>query len=791
LESPSPQTRNAAYNLLAALAVQFQFPVTLLESKDISVPHNTGDLVVTLSKQVARAKVSLTMSFLNGCLKGYKAPKTVFGVQNKYLLLKFMKPWIHNLPLVYDEIKENPEELQTLLHFFSGLTEITFQDKDIYPALLNEIWTEIVASKEAVLVKMAIDAVIKETERQGLEGMSNSAVADDFVVTLSSGSSSSIIVDLIFAILESTLEDEVKSSDVESETAWTKISLFMRFLLMLSFQNRLNVLQNIPHLFYVVVSVSGRGSLYLRSTMHGLLINALHSLATSLKFSDADKQDIQGFIHQLSSPEFKKLFMGLKPGSTIEKPVFYSSDPFAQDPKDKTKPEPTDMWQMENLVGFLMKVIQFCGRFDPLFVKTWTEDWTRLVKSKAIKLMQNNELIPRLQTTYGILVPVNHVKESLPFVLNQLCQGVQSYRSDKPEAPVSAILCLSQMSSKLDADDETHSQLLLLSLVICTSCDQPLVLAALHMFDTALDRISISKLFKESSSLENYFKKALGNENFERHVARLESLSQISFNTHFSFAIATFLMKGITFPVTKVATTKLLLKLIAVSKMLNQSNKDLLGYFTALIPYDYDEVLKILGKGETMFTEEIFESKVAPLLFIKYLLVTFQVLQDSEKESKKLSIFYVLIEAFRKLPGVFQPVYYEAMLRAVQFYSTCTSAKMADVILELIDVMMLAPDFALKKDDPNTFLKEICFTGITRAGNFKVSVDTVRECNSLLMDLYQTMAGSGKPDHLPFSVEEHSLGDESDPHYDLVQQQQQQQQHSNDEDGKGDDTITV
>jgi neurofibromin 1 len=48
LESASPKTRRAAYNLLVALEFQFKFPIIVLETKNMCVPHNTGDLVVGL-----------------------------------------------------------------------------------------------------------------------------------------------------------------------------------------------------------------------------------------------------------------------------------------------------------------------------------------------------------------------------------------------------------------------------------------------------------------------------------------------------------------------------------------------------------------------------------------------------------------------------------------------------------------------------------------------------------------------------------------------------------------------
>jgi hypothetical protein len=66
---------------------------------------------------------------------------------------------------------------------------------------------------------------------------------------------------------------------------WTKVILYLRFLLMLSFQNRLNVIENFPLILYFIIICIGRGSIYFRSTLHGLSINLLHSGKIKFKYS--------------------------------------------------------------------------------------------------------------------------------------------------------------------------------------------------------------------------------------------------------------------------------------------------------------------------------------------------------------------------------------------------------------------------------------------------------------------------------------------------------------------------
>lgn len=77
---------------------------------------------------------------------------------------------------------------------------------------------------------------------------------------------------------------------LEQHLMWDDIAILARYMLMLSFNNSLDVAAHLPYLFHVVTLLVATGPLSLRASTHGLVINIIHSLCTcsQLHFSGED-----------------------------------------------------------------------------------------------------------------------------------------------------------------------------------------------------------------------------------------------------------------------------------------------------------------------------------------------------------------------------------------------------------------------------------------------------------------------------------------------------------------------
>eukprot|EP01027_Heterolobosea_sp_BB2_P006947 GEZU01010402.1.p1 GENE.GEZU01010402.1~~GEZU01010402.1.p1 ORF type:complete len:620 (+),score=248.13 GEZU01010402.1:80-1861(+) len=317
LESKSPTTRTAAYNLLASLALKFGFPVThmLMEADVMCVPTNTADLVVLMSETIAASHPHLTLEFLKEALNGF----SIVSTSNKLLCLKYIRPWIKNLAGIHrsviaskqaaaaaaaagatsatpdtahgkasDELQQQFEKLQQL---FSTLTKSTIQvGGEIFAAVLSEIWVEV--SNDTKLVGLALESILHSAVESGV-GSNATDLLNELTVTLVSSTENAqyVVRNLIDRIL-AVLDSEVQSAHepLENHPPWAKIIIFCRFLLMLSFQNKIDVLHHLPYLFHIITLLAGRGSLYVRSTILSLAINTIHSLCIAIHFTPEQKK---------------------------------------------------------------------------------------------------------------------------------------------------------------------------------------------------------------------------------------------------------------------------------------------------------------------------------------------------------------------------------------------------------------------------------------------------------------------------------------------------------------------
>jgi len=91
---------------------------------------------------------------------------------------------------------------------------------------------------------------------------------------------------------------------------WDDIAILARYLLMLSFNNSLDVVKHLPYLFHAVTFLVCSGSLSMRASIHGLAINIIHSLCTvtSPAFSENTQRVLRLSLDEFALPKFYLLF---------------------------------------------------------------------------------------------------------------------------------------------------------------------------------------------------------------------------------------------------------------------------------------------------------------------------------------------------------------------------------------------------------------------------------------------------------------------------------------------------
>ncbi|KAF0973370.1 hypothetical protein FDP41_008577 [Naegleria fowleri] len=616
LESKFPRTRTEAYNLLAALAEQFEFPVTLMETDLICVPHNTGDLVVHLSEQVSKAKPMLTTQFLREALRGFNK----ISLPYKYLCLKYMKPWIKNLSVIFaqaNDVKQQQQQqpmssdikggssydigvlngslmtsyeaqvqIDRTNEWFPDLVKSTIDFQDIYPAVLSEIWGEL--SKDGALVDISMRCILNAAHEAGPKSSKKFDILNDLVITLASGGHAPIVVNMIVEQMMNVIDTEIRevSDNLEESPGWAKAIIYSRFLLMLSFQNRISVLENLPTLIYIISMMIGRGNMFLRSTIRALTINVVHSLATSLSFTNEHKKIMQQHLNNLVSDKFQIMFMGTDAARDIDPFVSFEEGSSVTTSSKKEKPlkiSPITMWDLETLTHFFYEVTKTCYLVDPELQKGWHKELVQLCRSQATKA--SPVFLPRLLTMYGVLVkPGEETQETLPFVLDRVVESFSSLTDNtvttttpssfRNDYRVASLLCLGQYSYKISPDEPIMKQLFAIPIVLLGLSDEFLFPAVVHLLDCVLNAVAASPQFQQCASIEEYFNTycRVQGSLIDNLITKFEVTCGVSFRTHFSFALSCLLLRGLTNQQTKSVTSNMCATIISISARL-QNNR--------------------------------------------------------------------------------------------------------------------------------------------------------------------------------------------------------------------------
>ncbi|PNI47191.1 NF1 isoform 6 [Pan troglodytes] len=199
LGSSDPSLRSAAYNLLCALTCTFNLKIEgqLLETSGLCIPANNTLFIVSISKTLAANEPHLTLEFLEECISGFSKS----SIELKHLCLEYMTPWLSNLVRF---CKHNDDaKRQRVTAILDKLITMTINEKQMYPSIQAKIW----GSLGQVIGRMC-------------------------------------------KIIDKTCLSPTPT--LEQHLMWDDIAILARYMLMLSFNNSLDVAAHLPYLFHVV-----------------------------------------------------------------------------------------------------------------------------------------------------------------------------------------------------------------------------------------------------------------------------------------------------------------------------------------------------------------------------------------------------------------------------------------------------------------------------------------------------------------------------------------------------------
>ncbi|KAI4887780.1 hypothetical protein NFI96_026245 [Prochilodus magdalenae] len=618
-------SRSAAYNLLCALTCTFNLKIEgqLLETSGLCIPANNTLFIVSISKTLAANEPHLTLEFLEECISGFSKS----SIELKHLCLEYMTPWLLNLVRF---CKHNDDaKRQRVTAILDKLITMTINEKQMYPSIQAKIWGSL--GQITDLLDVVLDSFIKTSATGGL-GSIKAEVMADTAVALASGNvklvSSKVIIRMCKIIDKTCLSP---TPTLEQHLMWDDIAILARYMLMLSFNNLLDVAAHLPYLFHVVTLLVATGPLSLRASTHGLVINIIHSLCTcsQLNFSEETKQVLRLSLTEFSLPKFYLLFgiSKVKSAAVIAFRSSYRDRSFSPGSYER---ETFALSSLETVTEALLEIMEACMRDIPGC--KWLDQWTELAQKFAFQY--NPSLQPRALVVFGCIskrVTHGQIKQIIRILskashllsidrgLESCLKGPENYNSQVLiEATVIALTKLQPLLAKTPAmdcwrkavslwgnphrhvqsgeqemltgplgDSPMHKALFWVAIAVLQLDEVNLYSAGTALLEQNLHTLDSMHVFNDKSPEEVFMeiRKPL-----EWHCKQMDHFVGLNFNSNFNFALVGHLLKGYRHPspTTVARTVRILHTLLGlVGKHLNcdkfEVNTQSVAYLAALL----------------------------------------------------------------------------------------------------------------------------------------------------------------------------------------------------------------
>lgn len=632
LSSNNHDLRIAAYNLLVSLCTSFAFQVSinLLESVDIALPRNSTDFVVTVSTELAQNQPSLTLEFLNEALQGIsKAERT-----GRTLVLEYVRPWIVNMQSIFEsEDQEKCSKGKEIIATFVSLTQASYSE--IGPNILGKIWKRfgtVPAVREVV-----VQCLLENLSKFGSSplGLNEMDCVEDIISTLAAEDRwySHHIVTLLVETLKSTNQPDCRC--IEEHPKWSLIEILLRTLLSLSYDNVIDAAHHIPELCFIVLMTFHCGDSMIRTDVHRLFVNIVHSLYTGRVCHEDKTTTLRFLLNELHQPS-SRIHFGV--GTSI------AFNPYQRAADRDGKLEMVQISATETIANYVFTLLNCC---TPHATCIGSPNHTKLLQIiKTMSFTDHPLLQPRAIASLGILCrsPTLVTAKLIQDLLTLLRSSLASFSARKTDLTVSILLCLTRMTEQIQSSNQSYFKAFFwIAMSILQIHDIKIFMGGVQMLE------AVVKMYYENDCLKNIGLAAYCNSAKQGSVkgalGKLDQITGADFNSNFSFAVATHLLKGLKNSTTKAVTIRTLSTLVDLGREPNPA--DLLGYLAALIPHKGDDtthlkqtIIRACGESGNP-TATLWHNALIPDLNHAGLLCCYlaTTLKSSDFEHEKLFLF--------------------------------------------------------------------------------------------------------------------------------------------------------
>lgn len=219
----------------------------------LCIPSNNTLFIKSVSSKLATNEPHLTLEFLEECIQGF----TRSTIELKHLCLEYMTPWLQNLvKFVKEEPPFNPfnpqppRQKQKVSIILDKLINLTIEQKEMYPSVQAKIWGSI--GQISDLIDIVLDNFLVRSVSYGIGSHQVELMADTAVALASSNTKmfGKKVIGRLCRVLDYSCKNPCQF--LEQHVMWDEIAILARYLLMLSFNNCLDVAEHLPYIFHTI-----------------------------------------------------------------------------------------------------------------------------------------------------------------------------------------------------------------------------------------------------------------------------------------------------------------------------------------------------------------------------------------------------------------------------------------------------------------------------------------------------------------------------------------------------------
>ncbi|KAJ1953875.1 Ras GTPase activating protein ira2, partial [Linderina pennispora] len=267
--------RISAYRMLTAIVATFNIDVghELAYAIDLCLPPNPLQFISRIGTKLAMSAPDMTLELLSEALVAFSksAPNM------RLWILQYIQPWLVCLGQYTHDSVTHPDALQRTQDIIRNLIHLHLKEPSMYMHFKQHVWS--VVARVEDLTEIILDMFLTVALEYGALTVETELIADMLATVAGKNPRYNKLVTRLRKLIAQTCTMSV--TFIHTHQLWPEIAVYLRLLLPLTFSNRMLAEEYLPDVAFITCMLLKAGPGIIHSTLHGIVMHVVHSLALS------------------------------------------------------------------------------------------------------------------------------------------------------------------------------------------------------------------------------------------------------------------------------------------------------------------------------------------------------------------------------------------------------------------------------------------------------------------------------------------------------------------------------